>query len=106
MTTRSNSILGTWYVTLSVEPIGQKFLSSVVYTSYNKVAIYNIWGSHSQLLNVLVKMSLATDNICFAWTGDFDSLKVLVAKDLELSGIWEHPGGDKKLFKFNNSSIS
>ena len=41
-------------------------------------------------------MSLATDNICFAWTGDFDSLKVLVAKDLELSGIWEHPDGDKK----------
>ena len=40
-------------------------------------------------------MSLAIDNICFAWTGDFDSLKVLVAKDLELSGIWEHPGGDK-----------
>ena len=51
-------------------------------------------------------MFLATDNICFAWTGDFDSLKVLVAKDLELSGIWEHPGGDKKVFKFNNSSIS
>ena len=51
-------------------------------------------------------MSLATDNICFAWTGDFDSLKVLVAKDLELSGIREHPGGDKKVFKFNNSSIS
>ena len=51
-------------------------------------------------------MSLVTDNICFAWTGDFDSLKLLVAKDLELSGIWEHPGGDKKVFKFNNSSIS
>ena len=51
-------------------------------------------------------MSLATDNICFVWTGDFDSLKVLVAKDLELSGIWEHPGGDKKVFKFNNSSFS
>ena len=51
-------------------------------------------------------MSLATDNICFVWTGDFDSLKVLVAKDLELSGIWEHPGGDKKVFKFNKSSIS
>ena len=60
----------------------------------------------SSRLNVLVKMSLATDIICFAWTGDFDSLKVLVAKDLELSGIWEHPGGDKKVFKFNNSSIS
>ena len=56
-------------------------------------------------LNALVKMSLATDNICFAWTGDFDSLKVLVAKTLELSGIWEHPGGDKKVFKFNNSFI-
>ena len=60
-------------------------------------------GNRVLVLNVLVKMSLATDNICFTWTGDFDSLKVLVAKDLELSGI---SGGDKKAFKFNNSSIS
>ena len=29
-------------------------------------------------------MSLVTDNICFAWTGDFDSLKLLVTKDLAL----------------------
>ena len=51
-------------------------------------------------------MSLATDNTCFAWTGDFDSLKVLVAKYLELSGIWEHPAGDKKVFMSSNSPIS
>ena len=71
--------------------------------SYNRVNfadVTNEFGFEFQ------KMSLATDNICFASTGDFDSLKVLVAKDLELSGIWEHPGGDKKVFKFNNSSIS
>ena len=46
------------------------------------------------------------DHISFAWTGDFDSLKLLIADDLKLDGTWEHPGGDKKVFKFNDSLIS
>ena len=51
-------------------------------------------------------MTSFIDFVCFAWSGDFESLKLLIAEDLKLEGIWEHPGGDKKVFKFNNSSIS
>jgi hypothetical protein len=50
-------------------------------------------------------MASFIDHISFAWTGDFDSLKLLIAEDLKLDGTWEHPGGDKKVFKFNDSSI-
>ena len=32
-------------------------------------------------------------------------MKAFVVNDLKLSGTWEQPGGDKKVFKFNNSSI-
>ena len=41
----------------------------------------------------------------FTWIEDYDSLKAITADDLKLSGIWEQPGGDQKVFKFNNSSI-
>ncbi len=51
-------------------------------------------------------MASFIDHISIAWTGDFDSLKLLIAEDLKLDGTWEHPGGDKKVFKFNDSSIS
>ena len=51
-------------------------------------------------------MASFIDHISFAGTGDFDSLKLLIAEDLKLDGTWEHPGGDQKVFKFNDSSIS
>ena len=51
-------------------------------------------------------MASFIDFVCFAWSGDFESLKLLIAEDLKLEGIWEHPRGDKKVFKLNNSSIS
>ena len=50
-------------------------------------------------------MALLTGDLSFAWTGDYDALKVFVVDDLKLNGNWEQPGGDKKVFKFNNSSI-
>ena len=49
-------------------------------------------------------MALLTGDLSFAWTGDYDALKVFVVDDLKLNGNWEQPGGDKKVFKFNNSS--
>ncbi len=51
-------------------------------------------------------MASFIDHISFAWTGDFDSLKLLITEHLKLDGTWEHPGDDKKVFKFNDSSIS
>ena len=53
-----------------------------------------------------LKMSLLIGNICFAWTGDYEALKTFVASDLKLNGNWEQPGGDKKVFYFNNNSIA
>ena len=50
-------------------------------------------------------MALLTGDLSFAWTGDYDALKAFVVDDLKLNGNWEQPGGDKKVFKFNNSSI-
>ena len=50
-------------------------------------------------------MALLTGDLSFAWTGDCDALKAFVVDDLKLNGNWEQPGGDKKVFKFNNSSI-
>ena len=32
------------------------------------------------------------------WTGDYNGLKSLVNDDLKLNGIWEQPGGHKKVF--------
>ena len=48
---------------------------------------------------------MVTGNLCFAWTGDFNSLKKFVAETLMLDGQWMQPGGDKKLFTFDTSSI-
>ena len=44
-------------------------------------------------------------NLCFAWLGDFDSLKQFVNDELKLNGTWEQPGGDKKILKAENTSI-
>ena len=46
------------------------------------------------------------ENLCFAWSGDFESLKLLLKEDLKLDGTWSHPGGDKKLFSAENITIS
>ena len=45
-------------------------------------------------------------HICFAWTGEYEALKKLLSEDLKLTGIWEQPGGDKKVFRTNDTSIS
>ena len=46
------------------------------------------------------------ENLCFAWSGDFESLKLFIKEDLKLDGTWSHPGGDKKLFSTENITIS
>ena len=43
---------------------------------------------------------------CLDWTGEYESLKKFLSEDLKLIGIWEQPGGDKKVFKTRNISIS
>ena len=51
-------------------------------------------------------MVSAIDNLCFAWNGDYDSLKSFLNKGLNLVGTWEQLGGDKKVFKSSNILIS
>ena len=46
------------------------------------------------------------DNLCIAWSGDYDSLKKFISEDLKLDGNWEQPGSDKKVFKTDNFSVS
>ena len=48
---------------------------------------------------------VSTRELSFARRGDYDTLKAFFVDDLKLSGTWEQPGGDKKVFKLNNSSI-
>lgn len=45
------------------------------------------------------------ENLKLAWSGDLVSLKLFVEKSLKLDGIWSSPGGEKKLFKNDNTSI-
>ena len=46
-------------------------------------------------------------NLSLAWTGDYNSLKSLVKDELKLDGIWEQPGGYKKVFTSSDfTSIS
>ena len=45
-------------------------------------------------------------NLCFAWQGDYDSLKTFFSDELKLDGVWEQPGGDKKIFSTADISIS
>ena len=35
-------------------------------------------------------MASRNHNLCFAWLGDFDSLKKFVSDELKLNGVWEH----------------
>ena len=50
-------------------------------------------------------MAALCDNLCIAWSGDYDSLK-FISEDLKLDGNWEQPGSDKKVFKTDNFSVS
>ena len=45
------------------------------------------------------------ENLKLAWSGDLISLKLFVKKSLKLDGIWSSPGGEKKLFKNDDTSI-
>ncbi len=46
------------------------------------------------------------ENLCLAWSGDFESLKLFLKEDLKFNGTWMQPGGDKKLFSSENLTIS
>lgn len=46
-----------------------------------------------------------SDKLSFAWIGDFELLKQFVSENLKLEGTWSQPGGDKKLFTFEYSTI-
>ena len=50
-------------------------------------------------------MASLNHNLCFTWTGDFDSLKLFVSEELQLNGVWEQPDGDTKILKTNHTSI-
>ena len=49
--------------------------------------------------------SKLSEKLCFAWSGDYESLKHFVKDDLKLEGVWSQPGGDRKLFTFDDTSI-
>ena len=51
-------------------------------------------------------MASLLDNLSIAWSGDFDSLKKFTSDELNLDGNWEHPGGNKKIFTSDNTSIT
>ena len=51
-------------------------------------------------------MATKTDQLCLAWTGDYESLKRFLVDSLKLEGIWSQPGGDKKVFEADDCSIS
>ena len=46
-----------------------------------------------------------SDKLSFAWIGDFELLKQFVSENLKLEVTWSQPGGDKKLFTFEDSTI-
>ena len=45
------------------------------------------------------------EKLCFAWSGDYESLKQFGKDDLNLEGTWSQPGGDRKLFTLGDSTI-
>ncbi len=45
-------------------------------------------------------------NLRLAWTGSYEDLKNLVGEELKLNGTWQQPGGYKKVFTYNETSIS
>ena len=49
----------------------------------------------------------SSSGLSLAWSGDFDSLKEFLCKVCDFVGNWSQPGGDKKVFSFDDgSSIS
>ena len=46
-----------------------------------------------------------TNKLSLAWTGDYESLKQFVYETFKLEGSWSQPGGDRKLFTFEDSTI-
>ena len=46
-----------------------------------------------------------SDKLCIAWSGTYESLKQFVSEDLQLKGTWEQPGGDRKLFSCDTSTV-
>ena len=48
--------------------------------------------------------SKLSEKLCFAWSGDYESRKHFVKDDLKLEGVRSQPGGDKKLFTFDDTS--
>ena len=44
-------------------------------------------------------------NLCFTWTGEFNSLKCFVKDNLKLKEIWTQPGGVKKVFTSDDSTL-
>ena len=46
------------------------------------------------------------DKINIAWTGDFECLKQFTKEFLKLHGDWSQPGGDKKVFACNYSTMT
>ncbi len=51
-------------------------------------------------------MASSFDHLSLAWTWGYDALKKFFSEDIKLEGIWEQPGGDEKVFKMDNMSIS
>ena len=45
-------------------------------------------------------------NLRLAWSGSYEDLKNLVGEELKLNGTWQQPGGYKKVFTDNETSIS
>lgn len=45
-------------------------------------------------------------NLCFAWQGDYDSLKTFFSNELKLDDVWAQSGGDKMVFSTTDVSIS
>ena len=50
--------------------------------------------------------TMLSDNLGFAWTGDFESLKKFVSEHLKVDGGWSSPGSDKRLFASEKVIIS
>ena len=49
--------------------------------------------------------SIIAKNLKLAWTGDFHSVKSMVAEYLEIDGTWVSPGGEKKVFYVADSPV-
>ena len=48
----------------------------------------------SLVFNLVYLMESFSDKLCFAWQGDYYSLKKFFNDELMRDGFWERPGGD------------